>query len=54
MPGHLGKREAVQQSDEPDEALKLKMVYDGRGVINVRFAGYRSCSADCTWTEDDD
>jgi predicted transcriptional regulator len=37
---------AAEQSDEPVEALELKMVYDGPGFINVRFAGYRWCSAD--------
>jgi hypothetical protein len=32
---------AVEQRDEPDEALELKMVYGGPGFINVRLAGYR-------------
>jgi hypothetical protein len=37
---------AAEQSDEPDEALELKMGYDGPGLINVRLAGYRKCYAD--------
>jgi hypothetical protein len=36
--------EAAEQSDEPDEALELKMSENGLAVINVRFAGYRCCS----------
>jgi hypothetical protein len=39
-------RAAAEQSDEPVEALRLKMPYHDPGVINVRFAGYRSCWAD--------
>jgi hypothetical protein len=45
-PYPLPLRAAAEQSDEPVEALRLKMSYDALGVINVRFAGYRSCSAD--------
>jgi len=31
---------AAQQRDEPVEALELKMLNDGLGFINVRFAAY--------------
>jgi hypothetical protein len=44
--GLRGVGRAVEQSDEPVEALELKVVYDGFGFINVRFAGYRCCWAD--------
>jgi hypothetical protein len=37
---------AAQQGDEPVEALELKISYHDLGVVNVRFAGYRSCCAD--------
>jgi hypothetical protein len=37
---------AVQQRDAPDEALGMNVSDDGLGIINVRFAGYRRCSAD--------
>jgi hypothetical protein len=40
------KRGAAQQGDEPVEALELKIPLDGTCVIDVRFAGYRQCSAD--------
>jgi hypothetical protein len=46
--GLRGLGRAVEQSDEPVEALELKMLYDGPTVINVRFAGYRCCSTDET------
>jgi hypothetical protein len=53
-PYPLPLRAAAEQSDEPVEALRLKMSYDALGVINVRFAGYRSCYADSSrvgaWT----
>jgi hypothetical protein len=39
-------RHDAEQSDEPDEALELKMLHTGPGLINVRFAGYAYCSAD--------
>jgi hypothetical protein len=43
---------AVQQDDEPVEALELKMLHDVLGFINVRFAGYRCCSADLEMMSD--
>jgi hypothetical protein len=39
-----GSRGAAERSDEPVEALELKMPYDDPNFINVRFAGYRFCS----------
>jgi hypothetical protein len=45
-PDPLPIRAPAEQSDEPVEAQALKMSYHDLGVINVRFAGYRSCSAD--------
>jgi hypothetical protein len=41
-----GSCDGVEQGDERVEALELKMLYAGSGVIDVRFAGYRQCSAD--------
>jgi hypothetical protein len=43
-------RRAIEQRDAPDEALGLKMAQNGLGVVNVRFAGDRDCSADHQWT----
>jgi hypothetical protein len=45
------KRGAAQQGDEPVEALELKAPQGGGCVIDVRFAGYRQCSADLTVPE---
>jgi hypothetical protein len=37
---------AVEQGNEADEALELKMLDDDPIVINVRFAAYCRCSTD--------
>jgi hypothetical protein len=37
---------AAERGDEPVKALGVKMLNDAPSVINVRFAGYRCCSAD--------
>jgi hypothetical protein len=37
---------AAERGVAPVEALELKMLYDGPGIINVRFAGDADCSAD--------
>ena len=36
----------VEQGNEADEALELKMLHNGPGIINVRFAAYCRC-----WTD---
>jgi hypothetical protein len=33
----------VEQADAPVEALELKMLHDGPGIINVRLAGDPHC-----------
>jgi hypothetical protein len=37
---------AGEQGNEADKALELKILHDGLGVINVRFAAYCRCSPD--------
>jgi hypothetical protein len=34
---------AAEQGNEADEALELKMLHIGLGVVNVRFAAYCRC-----------
>ena len=46
MRSHLMPILAVEQGNEADEALELKMLHNGRGVVNVRFAAYCRCWAD--------
>jgi hypothetical protein len=37
---------AVEQGNEADEALESKMLDNGLGVVNVRFAAYCRCYVD--------